>query len=250
MFGKYFWILFILYGVWQAIGSRIDKAGKKQQLKTLTEQQQRQPAARSGRPAGAGLSGGGAADPRAAGVADRLEGLAARRKAQLEELRRRRTPGHTGTAKQGSPVAVELQPTRAPMTTTRVGQQVPLQRAPQPVPTARSAHPASRVPRQPPVPPTTAPPPTPPTRRRAPTETATQRVVTPKARRREQPEPQLDPHSVFLHTKKVTTERAGRRPPVLPDGRPIDRALLRKMVIYRELLDPPLALRGEQVWER
>jgi len=78
---------------------------------------------------------------------------------------------------------------------------------------------------------------------------AAQSVVTPKVRRRTQPEPQLGPHSVFLH-KKTSTEPARRRPPAVHLGEPIDRALLRKMVIYREILDPPLALRHDQVWER
>jgi len=60
----------------------------------------------------------------------------------------------------------------------------------------------------------------------------------------------MDPHSVFLHTKKVSTAPPRHRRPAITAGEPIDRAILRKMIIYREILDPPLALRAEQVWER
>ena len=249
----FFLIIFVLWAAWQLVGSLVEKAGKKQQdqrLKELTAQRQRQLAAQAGRPAGAGLSGGGGAEgPRGTGVADRLEGLAARRKAQLEELRRRRTARHPGTAQQGSPPVV-LRPTRTPMSTPGMGRSFPTQRAPQPVPIARSAPPVRRVPRQPPVPPTTAPPPTPPVGRGAPLGTPAQRVVTPEVRRKVQPEPRLGPHSVFAHTKKISTAPSRRRRPAVHGGEPIDRALLRKMIVYREILDPPLALRAEQVWER
>ncbi len=61
----------------------------------------------------------------------------------------------------------------------------------------------------------------------------------------------MDPHSVFTHTpKKTPTPVPRRRRPALDPSEPIDAALLRKMIVYREILDPPVALRNEQVWER
>ncbi len=37
--------------------------------------------------------------------------------------------------------------------------------------------------------------------------------------------------------------------PVLGDV-PMDRTLLRRMMLYREILEPPIALREVQSWER
>ncbi|MHC4711336.1 MAG: hypothetical protein ACYTA3_13220, partial [Planctomycetota bacterium] len=66
-------ILLVLLGVWQVVGSLIEKAGKKQQDQTGGRGQS-QPAPRM--------------TPRAA--TDRAEALAARRREQLEQLRQRR----------------------------------------------------------------------------------------------------------------------------------------------------------------
>jgi len=60
----------------------------------------------------------------------------------------------------------------------------------------------------------------------------------------------MDPHSVFVHKKVVTAPPPRHRRPAVYGGEPIDRALLRKMIVYREIFDPPVALRNEQVWER
>ena len=80
--------------------------------------------------------------------------------------------------------------------------------------------------------------------------TAAQRVVIPQRPRPVEPTPKMDPHSVvFTHTKTPTPVPRRRRPALDP-SEPIDAALLRKMIVYREILDPPVALRNEQVWER
>ena len=82
--------------------------------------------------------------------------------------------------------------------------------------------------------------------------TAAQRVVIPQPPRPVEPTPKMDPHSVFTHPRKKTPLPlpVPRRRPAFDPSEPIDATLLRKMIVYREILDPPIALRNEQVWER
>ncbi len=230
MFSKWFWVIFVVLGLWQWIGTLAERATKKQQgqrVSELTAQRRRQQMAV--RP------GAGGTAPRATGpvVADRAGELAARRKTQLDELRRR-----SGTATAQAPTQPATQPPTQP----------PARARPTPA-TLRPAAPATRPPAPVPV---LAP-------RRAPAPVRRQPVA--KTQPRRAPPPQKRPippvERVTERLRRVarthkTVEVKGPRKLTLPrlDDVPMDRTLLRRMMLYHEILEPPLALREVQSWER
>jgi len=123
---KYSWIIFVLIVAWQVVAGIVQSAAKKQQqarMADLAAQRRGQQGSQTGTagrtqsaagPAGGGEPGGATrtfaepgADPRTA----RAQDLAARRKAQLDELRRRRVV---------PPATAEISPTSsAPPTPAR-----------------------------------------------------------------------------------------------------------------------------------
>jgi hypothetical protein len=219
---KYFWIIFVLMGLWQFIGSIAERASKKQQdqrVSDLTAQRRRQQASARGAPTGR-------TDRPQTGpvVVDRAGDLAARRKAQLDELRRRRG------VQTGQPAA-RTRPTPATLR--------PVQTTPRPVaaaPVAVPQRPAPPVRRQP------AARPRPQVRRSAPQpERATRQVKR-----------QTVLPGRSLVTRKIVVEAKETRDLTLPGlgDVPMDRTLLRRMMLYREILEPPIALREVQTWER
>ena len=120
--GKYTWIVVIVILLWQVIGGAVSNASKKQQrgrMAELAEQRRRELGGTGGGTSPARSADGGAARPRTAEASPggqtlsaRMEDLAARRKAQLDELRRRRAAakGTSVRTAQGLPSA----PTRPP----------------------------------------------------------------------------------------------------------------------------------------
>ncbi len=237
--GRYIWIIILLVGVWQFIGSLVEKATKKQQdkrVKDLTAQRGRQ------QMAGQRVTGqraAGAAPASIAVVGDRASELAARRKAQLDELRRRRTgqsPQPTGGA---SPSPATLRPTQPPTQPPTHRQTQPQTRPPSRTPVTRQTAPARPVPSQKPA-----------RRRPAPRPTA-RPSKQPESPRRLQPLQRSAGHPL-IETHKETVEATGSRTLRLPavGDVPMDKLLLRRMMLYREILEPPIALREVQSWER
>lgn len=233
MSGKYAWIIFLVLGLWHVIGTFAEKAAKKQQLKAQGSQQLRPSARRH-----PGES------PTSTTLVDRAGELAARRKAQLEELRRRRASHHMPAAG-SSPVT--LRPTLA-------GAQTPLvpgRTVPQAIPVARAARPPQPVPARI-APARIAPAPQ--------ARSAPGSIPKPRTRPRltSQPAESKTEYDRSLHAlgrKKPVEEpspTAGRRHLSLPGLRdePIGPTMLRRMVMYREILDTPIALRDQQIWER
>ncbi len=235
--GRYFWIIFVLLGLWHLIGSLAERATKKQQDRRVSDlagqQRQQQMAAHR-------TVAGGAAQ-RATGpvVADRAGELAARRKAQLDELRRRR--GAATAQATGQPPGR----TRPMSATLRPAQSPPRQAPPLPV----AATPPVAVPQRPPV--------AVPQRRPAPVRR--QPAARPQARRAPPPQKRTIPpierspkSGRSLVSTARTVEARGLRTLTLPSlgDVPMDRTLLRRMMLYREILEPPIALREVQSWER
>ncbi len=205
--GRYFWIIFVLLGLWQLIGSVAERATKKQQnlrVSDLAAQRRRQQTT-----AGRTTAGGPALRATEPVAADRAGELAARRKAQLDELRRRR----------GQVTA------RAPSQPPARTRPVPAMRRPAASPVVVPRRPPTATPQARPVPP-------PPRRKRS--------IV----RSTEDPR--------RLQTTRAVAEVKGPRTLALPGlGEvPMDRTLLRRMILYREILEPPIALREVQSWER
>ncbi len=226
--GRYFWIIFVLLGLWQFIGSLAERATKKQQnqrVSDLTAQRRRQ------QTAGRGTAAGGIAQ-RATGpvVADRAGELAARRKAQLDELRRRRG---AATAQATAQATARTRPT--PVTLRPA--QSPTRQAPLPVATA----PPVAVPRRPPAP-----------VRRQPAARPQARRAPPPQKRTIPPIERSPKSGRSLVSTRRTVEDRGPRTLTLPSlgDVPMDRTLLRRMILYREILEPPIALREVQSWER
>ncbi|MHC4080657.1 MAG: hypothetical protein ACYS15_02280 [Planctomycetota bacterium] len=241
MRGNWWVILLLLLGVWQIVGTLIEKAGKKQQeqrLKDLAAQRERQVGARGqSQPAPR-------TTPRTA--TDRAEALAARRREQLEQLRKRRAaqkPGvqpPTPTA-QPAPAAAS-QPGQRQISRLQPGR---VQTTQQPATVIRRAGTQPRS-----APPTSSPP------RRTTVRPTPERVV----RRRPAPaQPQEPaPGEGESSTRRVVgdVELAAKAPrmrhlplPFVP-GEPLGPHLLRQMVLFREILEPPVSLRDRQVWER
>ena len=234
---KYFWIVIVLVGAWQVVGSLAEKAGKKKQqqrLKDLATQRQGQLGApRASQP------------PPARSVA---ETLASRRRAQLEELRRRRAGQQpTQVRTQASGAAIRTGPGLAPAPMApppTVGRPTPFQAPP---PAAR------RGPQPVPVPSRSAQPPAPAPQRGIPSPRPVPRPVRREPVPSAQPPAEVPVQDVrrLVPDAVITPKAPPRRRPLIPFGsEELGPALLRKMVMYREILDPPVCLRERQVWER
>lgn len=173
----------------------------------LARRQQAQDAIRTGRPPVAPTTPASAKP-----AASRLEEVMARRRAQLEEMRRRAQAGPSPTDR----------------TPTSVRQIPPTARAPQPQP-ARTARtiPPQRLPV--------------PQRKRlpAPRPEAAARPIRPQP----DVQPELPQTSVATLHSQVASESVDRPSPK-EEFRNLSRAELRRAVILKELLSPPLALRS------
>ena len=268
MLGKWFWVIFVLLGLWQWIGSLAERATKKQQdqrVSNLAAQRRRQETA-----AHPTATAGTAQRSTGPLVADRAGELAARRKAQLDELRRRRgtattqapapqpgpppittlLPSQARVPQPGPPPIATLLPTQAgvlqpgaaPIATLLPTQAGVLQPGPTTIPTLR--------PTRAPLAPVLRQPATRPQARRAP----------PQQQRPVQQEQRFGPPTDRSISSKPRTRKAapeavgveGLRKLTLPGlgSVPMDRTLLRRMMLYREILEPPVALREVQTWER
>ncbi len=193
-----FWIVVVLVITWQIVGRLIQRAAAKERQRKLAEM------ARSPRtqPAGASAPAPPAPAPRPSG-----QDLAARRRAQIEELRQRRET-RLGPA---SPAPVQ-RPRPAAM----------------PRPAARPAGRPVAIPI----------PPRPPTPLRPPT------ASKPPAPARPPPaeEPADEPMRLVEETPHPRSPPPARRPATV-FGEKFDRSSLRRMVVLREILDPPVSLR-------
>ena len=219
--GKYGILIFLLIVGIQVVGSLLEKHNKKQQERRLRE-------------AGSAHKRGPAPETTLPSrPVDRRETLAARRRGQLEELRGRL---------QGRSVATRTPPTAAP----------PSPRRPASPPTARSPFPAAR-----PAPPKPAPRPRP-AARPVPAAARPARLRVPPPRPPEVPKREevraLVPAA--LDSAQPASDVYGakerkRHPLFSPFPTGANRGqLLRRMVVLKELLEPPVALRERDVWDR
>jgi hypothetical protein len=240
--GRWWVILLLLLGVWQVVGSLIEKAGKKQQeqrIKDLAAQRGRQTGGQG--PSQPAPMTPSRTAPRSA--TDRAEALAARRREQLEQLRMRRAGQKQGTQQPTTPTpTARTAATPPPKGQRQISQLQPgrVQTTQKPATVIRRAasHPRTQ-------PPTTRPArPTP------------QRVVTPPPAPAQPQEPA--PIEGESSTRRVVkdVEVAPKAPktrhlplPFVP-GEPLGPHVLRQMVLFREILEPPVSLRDRQVWER
>jgi hypothetical protein len=237
-------ILLVLLGVWQVVGSLIEKAGKKQQ-----EQRLKDLAAERGRQAGGRGQSQPAprTTPRAA--ADRAEALAARRREQLEQLRQRRAGQKPGVQQPRTPAPrTAPAPAAAPQTGRRQISQL------QPGRVQTTQQPATVI-RRAGTQPRTAPPAPPPPRRTTVRPTPGRVVAPPPAPAGQQePAPIEGESSTRRVVKDVAVAPKAPRQRHLPlpfvPGEPLGPHLLRQMVLFREILEPPVSLRDRQVWER
>ena len=85
---------------------------------------------------------------------------------------------------------------------------------------------------------------------------APERVVTPRPAPAQQQEPAPIEGESSTHRVVKDAEVAPKAPrqrhlplPFVP-GEPLGPHLLRQMVLFREILEPPVSLRDRQVWER
>ena len=203
--------------MWARMQKRNEKARKQRQQGSTQPGRPAQPSSASGTPS---ISTG----------SSRMEQLIARRQAQLEELRGRREQRRSAAA---SPQA-RIGPASTLTTTLRP---TPF-RAPAPPPTRRvtrptSAQPSASLPsvarparRQPPQ------------RRRVSKQPATQPVERKRL--------------VALHAEPAAPAppKAAPRPFLALDAQTITPQLLRRLVVLKEIFDPPIALRNRDIWDR
>ena len=160
----------------------------------------------------------------------RLERLAARRMAQLEELRGRREQRRSATS---TPQA-RIGPAPTPTPTSRPTQF----RAPAPQPTRQVSRQAS-------------------TRPSVSLPSATRQPrPQPVQRRRVSKQPTAQPVERkglgALHAAPITPTptKATHRPFLSLDAQNITPQLLRRLVVLKEIFDPPIALRTRDIWDR
>ncbi len=220
--GKFGWIIFLIIVAANVIGpilkKREEHARKKRQPGAA-------PTARS-RPPSPG------ARPHTTGAAStRMEQLIARRQAQLEELRGRREQRRAGRSPQ-----VRIGPASTP--TTRPSPTV--FRAPAPQPPRRVTRPATAPPSAS-LPSAVRPasPPQPARRRRVSKE--------PVAQRRKGGG--LAPLPPGLVSAAAPTPRPAQKRFSLADSGPVTPQLLRRIIVLKEILDPPIALRTRDLWD-
>ena len=212
------WIIFLIIVAANVIGPILQKRNAK--LRKQREQGA-EPAAES-RPRSP------AAGPHTTGPGStRMEQLIARRQAQMEELRQRREQRRAGQSPQ-----VRIGP--ASTTTPRPGPSPTVFRAPPPQP---APQPSRRVIR--PAPARPAPPQ--PIRRPKP-------IPSPVAQSREGQ--RLAPLRSTLAPAAVPDARPARKRGLPADFATITPQLLRRLVVLKEILDPPIALRNNDIWDK
>ncbi|MEE8153458.1 MAG: hypothetical protein V3T53_00695 [Phycisphaerales bacterium] len=216
--GKFGWLIFLIIIAANVIGPILQK--RKAQL-GKQRQQGADPAAEARPRSPAGRPQTTSPGP------TRMEQLIARRQTQLEELRGRREQRRAGQSPQ-----VRIGPASTP--TTRPSPTVFRAPAPQPSP-----QPSRRVRR--PAPASPAPP---------------QRV------QRRTPTVPPSPVAQPIEGQRLTTLQSGLRPSAVPTARParkrlmpfdtatITPQLLRRMVVLKEIFDPPIALRNRDIWDK
>ncbi len=215
-----FAVLVVVWWIIQAVVRASAKSQEQKRLAELARKRREQPQATSQAPV-AELFVARAA-PVEAPHTNQLEELRRRREAQLEELRRRKqSKGRTAQVR-ATPTAPPARPTHAVPAARRPP--VPLVRpvAPPPAPAARARPSRPQAPR-PLVSPVTARPP-----------------LAPKA----VPQDVVEvTHAILQPTEspslRVTTRSAKRHRAALP----MDTSSLRRAIVLKEILDPPVALR-------
>ena len=209
-------IIFILIVLANVIGPLLQKRNQK------AKKQRQQGTVQPGRPAQHSATTG----PRSVGTGQsRLEQLAARRQAQLDQLRGRREQRRSATSTQQARIGPASSPTSTPRPTPF--------RAPAPQPTRR-------VSRQPTARPSTPRPsqPQPVQRRRV----SKQPAAQPVERKR----------LGALHAEPAppTSSKATAKPFLSLDPQNITPQLLRRLVVLKEIFDSPIALRNRDIWDR
>jgi hypothetical protein len=242
--GRWWVILLLLLGVWQVIGSLIEKAGKKQQ-----EQRLKDLAAQRGRQTGGGGQSQPAPRTTPGTLTDRVEALAARRREQLEQLRQRRA-GQRPIA--GQPTTPTPTAGPAPAPPSQAGRRQISQLQPGRAKTLFTPVPVVRRPATQPRTGTPAPVP----QRRVTVRPTPERVVSPRPAPARQQEPapiegESSTHRIVMDAAEAPkAPRQRHRPVPFVFGEPLGPHLLRQMVLFREILEPPVSLRDRQVWER
>ncbi|MEE9128857.1 MAG: hypothetical protein V3T84_02485 [Phycisphaerales bacterium] len=152
----------------------------------------------------------------------RMEQLIARRQAQMEELRGRREQRRAGQSPQVG-IGPASTPTPRPSPTVF--------RAPPPQPSRRVIRPAPARP-------------APPQRAQRPRPTIPEPIAQPRER---QP---LAPLPSGLVPAASARPKAAPRPFLSLGAQTITPQLLRRLVVLKEILDPPIALRDRDIWDK
>lgn len=214
--GKYGFLIFLIVIAANVIGSIMQKRSKDKQ------KQRQQGSAGAGRPA----QHSAVAGPRSVGTGQsRMERLAARRQAQLEELRGRREQRRSATSTQQARIG----PASTPSTTPRP---TPF-RAPAPQPTSRVSRPATARPSA--------------TRQSRPQPVQRRRVSQQPAA---QPVERKGLGALHAEPAPPTSIKATPKPFLSLDPQSITPQLLRRMVVLKEIFDSPIALRNRDIWDR
>ena len=218
--GKFGWIIFLIIVAANVIGPILKK--REGQARAKRQQGSTQP----GHPAQRSSASG---SPSVSTGSSRMEQLIARRQAQLEELRQRREQRRSAASAQA-----RIGPASTPTTTLRPTPFL----APAPPPTRRvtrptSAQPSASLP-----------------------SAARQARPQPAQRRRVSKEPAAQPVERkglgALHAKPAASGRpkAAPKPFLSLDAQTITPQLLRRLVVLKEIFDPPIALRNRDIWDR
>ncbi len=218
--GKFGWIIFLIIIAANVIGPILKKReGQARKKRQQGSTQAGHPAQRSSASGSPSVSTG----------SSRMEQLIARRQAQLEELRQRREQRRPAASPQA-----RIGPASSPTTTLRP---TPF-RAPAPPPTRRVTRPATAPPSA--FLPSVARPARP----------------QPAQRRRVSKGPAAQPVERkglgALHAKPAATAppKSAPKPFLSLDARTITPQLLRRLVVLKEIFDPPIALRNRDIWDR
>ena len=216
--GKFGWIIFLIIIAANAIGPILKKR----------EEQARKKRQQGAAPAAEARPRSPSARPHTTSPgATRMGQLIARRQAQLEELRGRREQRRAGRSPQAK-IGPASTPTPRPSPTVF--------RAPPPQPS--TPQPSRRVVRPAP----TRSRPAPPQRVQRPTPIPSAVAQRPKGKR-------LAALPTDLAPAEVPTARTAQRRLSLTDSKTITPQLLRRIIVLKEILDPPIALRTRDLWD-
>ena len=219
--GKFGWIIFLIIIAANAIGPILKKR----------EEQARKKRQSGAAPAAEAKPRSPAAQPHTTGPgSSRMEQLIARRQAQLEELRQRREHRRTGQSPQAriGPASTPTPPRPSPT----------VFRAPPPQPSRRVTRPTTAQPSA-----------------SLPSAARPARTQPPQ-RRRVSEGPAAQPverkRLTGLHAEPAASARptAAPKPFLSLDAQTITPQLLRRLVVLKEIFDPPVALRNRDIWDR